>query len=480
MIDIRLTGALYDEVVRDLSRPHPFAAERVGFVFGRIGSLRDSNKVILLNRYHSIPDAHYVNDPTVGARIGPEAMTRAMQDVYHGRTRQEGIFHIHLHGHKGPPGVSGVDSRDLPGFIPGFKSAGRQAAHGIVIFSEDHGSGWVWLPSSHNPVLARAIVVVGSPLQLFLHDPRPHVRRTRTVTPWQRFLEFSGRLWTRLRHRQWFGRLPKEAYAPTPDRYSRQSFLGPDAEERIASSTVGVVGLGGGGSHIVQQLAHLGFQRYVLYDYDAVEDSNLNRLVGAVVSDVPASTPKLQVAKRMILSLQPNATIRECLSRWQDSPLPLRDCQIVFGCVDSFKERYELEVACRRYLVHYIDIGMDVHGTGSPVIGGQAILSSPGSPCMKCMGFLTDTQLAQEAGQYGNAGHRPQVVWSNGILASTAVGMAVDLVAGWTRRRRPYEYVVYDGNEGTIKESLSVKNLKVDKCPHFPDNEAGDPIPVQL
>ncbi len=241
-----------------------------------------------------------------------------------------------------------------------------------------------------------------------------------------------------------------------------------------------MVGLGGGGSHIIQQLAHIGFQRYVIYDYDAVEDSNLNRLVGAVTSDVPARTPKLQVAKRMILGLQPNATIRECPSRWQDSPLPLRDCQIVFGCVDSFKERYELEVACRRYLMHYIDIGMDVHGTDSLVIGGQAILSSPGCPCMKCMGFLTDTQLAQEAGQYGNAGHRPQVVWPNGVLASTAVGMAVDLVTGWTRRRRHHEYLVYNGNEGTIKESLTVKNLNVTTCPHFPDNEAGDPIAVRL
>ena len=47
------------------------------------------------------------------------------------------------------------------------------------------------------------------------------------------------------------------------DRYSRQSFLGPGSEARIARCTVGVAGLGGGGSHIVQQLAHIGFKRYV-------------------------------------------------------------------------------------------------------------------------------------------------------------------------------------------------------------------------
>jgi len=49
--------------------------------------------------------------------------------------------------------------------------------------------------------------------------------------------------------------------------------------------------------------------------------------------------------------------------------------------------RRELEIACRRYLMHYIDIGVDVHGEDRPGIGGQVMLSSPGGPCMTCMGF---------------------------------------------------------------------------------------------
>jgi hypothetical protein len=64
---------------------------------------------------------------------------------------------------------------------------------------------------------------------------------------------------------------------------------------------------------------------------------------------------------------------------------------------------------------------------------GSTILSSPGEFCMRCMGFLSDEKLAQEAARYGNVGGRPQVVWPNGVLASTAVGLAVDLVTNWTR-----------------------------------------------
>ena len=52
----------------------------------------------------------------------------------------------------------------------------------------------------------------------------------------------------------------------------------------------------------------------------------------------------------------------------------------MIGAIDGYRGRRELEIACRRYLMHYIDIGMDVHGEERPVIGGQVILSSPGGP----------------------------------------------------------------------------------------------------
>ena len=99
---------------------------------------------------------------------------------------------------------------------------------------------------------------------------------------------------------------------------------------------------------------------------------------------------------------------------------------------------------------------------------------------MRCMGFLTDEKLAQEAARYGNAGPRPQVVWPNGVLASTAIGLAVDLATNWTRRQRSHAYLVYDGNEGTVKESATLRNLNVTRCPHFPAEEVADPVLVEL
>lgn len=264
------------------------------------------------------------------------------------------------------------------------------------------------------------------------------------------------------------------------ERFSRQSFLGEHAESQIGRCTVGVVGLGGGGSHIIQQLAHVGFQDYVLFDGDSVEDSNLNRLVGARVIDALAATPKIHIAKTTIYGLQPHARIRALSSEWQDHPQLLRECHIVFGCIDGYRQRQELEVACRRHLCHYIDIGMDVHGTVNHSISGQVILSSPGGPCMRCMGFLSDDLLSREAGHYGNAGVRPQVVWSNGVLASVAVGLAVDLITNWTHQHRRFEYLVYDGNKPSLHPSYTLRNLDPDRCPHFPADAVGPPVATVL
>jgi hypothetical protein len=90
-----------------------------------------------------------------------------MQAVYHGRPTREGIFHIHVHGCRGETGMSRTDAREVPPMIPGFQSVGRDAAHGIIILSLDHGSGWVRLPGSKDLVPCTSMSVIGTPVRVF-------------------------------------------------------------------------------------------------------------------------------------------------------------------------------------------------------------------------------------------------------------------------------------------------------------------------
>jgi hypothetical protein len=145
--------------------------------------------------------------------------------------------------------------------------------------------------------------------------------------------------------------------------------------------------------------------------------------------------------------------------------------------VDSFSERDQLELFCRRHLIPYIDIGMDVHAgsDGGFTLSGQVILSMPGGPCMHCIGFLTDEKLGREEANYGDAGGRPQVVWPNGVLASTAVGLAIEVITGWTRTERRAAFLSYRGNTGTVEVDRRLQYAP-SECPHYPSGEVGDPV----
>lgn len=285
----------------------------------------------------------------------------------------------------------------------------QEQANGILILSEDAFYAVVKIQGSTHFIIPEIITVVGYPMQFQISSP---------------------------------------AYSNTPEVYNRQSFLGSHSEVNFENIHVGIVGLGGGGSHIAQQLAHIGVKNLVIFDDDIIEDSNLNRLVDGRFKDIEDKETKIAIAKRMILDIQPTANVIAILAKWQDRPKELQKCDIVFGCVDTYIARQQLEAECRRYLIPFIDIGMDVHqnGLNDYYMSGQAILSMPGMPGMQTMGFLTEEKLAVEAAKYGVVGGRPQVIWPNGILASAAVGIFVDIVTGWSGQKDKLVYLSYDGN----------------------------------
>jgi hypothetical protein len=258
---------------------------------------------------------------------------------------------------------------------------------------------------------------------------------------------------------------------------SRQSFLGPDSDAELKSATAAIIGLGGGGSHVAQQLAHVGVEHFEIFDPDCFEDTNLNRLVGARFKDIARQTAKTKIAERMIKAINPRARVRAHGCDWREAAEYLRGCDAVFGCIDGFAGRSEIETMCRRYLIPYIDIGMDVFETaGGHSISGQVIVSMPGQPCMRCVGFLTDQLLAEEARHYGDAGMRPQVVWPNGVLASTAVGLFIELIAPWHKWQPGPIFLEYDGNAGTVNPSNVLQYVGQKPCPHFSACDLGDPF----
>ena len=251
------------------------------------------------------------------------------------------------------------------------------------------------------------------------------------------------------------------------DRYSRQSFLGEKSRDILAARTVAIVGLSGGGSHMAQQLAHTGIENYRLFDPQRIEESNLHRIVGASMTDVRRRLWKTAIAARVIRRVNPEAKVAQIKQLWQNQATMLNDCDIIVGCVDSYKERDELERHARRYCIPYLDIGMDVYPINEEfVISGQVIVSMPGEHCLRCVGFLNEDLLTREATGYGAAGAHPQVVWANGTLASLAVGVLIQLFTPWQRKHAKVTYMMYDGNTPSVNASGRLDYLDR-PCPHF-------------
>jgi len=439
----RIPRRVFAVMHADLGRPHPFADERIGFLAVAAGFGEDGENLLLAREYVSIPDHQYIRDNRAGARIGNDAIRWALQHILDSGL---GLFHVHSHGGTDTPTFSGTDVAEQPRLVASFCNIGPGVSHGMLLLSSDTANAWIWLPGAKAPVVAAQLSIVGYPL--FSSIP-PAASRGAYFPPKE-----SG------------------------DGFARQSFLGPSAQDVLGYVRLGIVGLGGGGSHIVQQGGHLGVRRLRGFDGDSVELSNLNRLVGAGARDAVKKTPKVKVAQRLLRFISGRRAEKMHFGPWEKHAEVLRSCDVVIGCLDTFAARRDLEAACRRWLIPYIDIGMDVYqvGTQPPRLCGQLILSMPGELCMHCAGFLTPERLAQEAAHYGAAGGRPQVVWPNGVLASTAVGVFVDLVTGWTRRQDRLVYFSYDGNYGTVTEHPRVPYLPQAQCPHYPLGEVGMPL----
>lgn len=76
--------------------------------------------------------------------------------------------------------------------------------------------------------------------------------------------------------------------------------------ERLGAARVGIIGLGGLGSNIAIMLARSGVRRFVLADFDVVEESNLNRQ--AYFPD-QLGVPKVEALAEHLVRLTPGADL---------------------------------------------------------------------------------------------------------------------------------------------------------------------------
>ncbi len=246
------------------------------------------------------------------------------------------------------------------------------------------------------------------------------------------------------------------------ERYDRQvRALGASVQRRLGRLRAAIVGLGGTGSIVAQQLVHLGVHDLILVDPDVVETTNLNRLVGANRSDV--GHPKVFTAERYIRSVEPAAAIRAVTGDiiHVATARELLDADVIFGCTDSHGSRAVLQQIAYQYFIPCFDMGavVAVREGRVPAAYGRNQLLAPGLGCLSCSGVVDSEQVRRDmltayerkADPYIIGGHdpAPAVIALNGIVASVAVSQLLSYLGGL-----PFgaSYALYDASVPKLRQ----------------------------
>ncbi len=232
-----------------------------------------------------------------------------------------------------------------------------------------------------------------------------------------------------------------------------------EAAEAIARSTVGIVGLSGTGSPVIELLARAGVGKLILIDPDNFTDSNLERIHGSGVNDISKKTLKCLIAKRHVHSINPDCKVIAIKARipQQDVVDNLLPCNIVLGCTDLHSSRVSLNELSLRYLVPVIDVGVSMEGKDGNITGQIVQINRlfPYDPCVFCRNIIDSKvasqelmtskeqqKLIKEANKAKKEGKNPGNYWQDmpqlntvGYLTTLAGSMLVGFTIGYLTGR---------------------------------------------
>lgn len=199
-------------------------------------------------------------------------------------------------------------------------------------------------------------------------------------------------------------------------RYTRnRQTISEQDQLKLASSTVAIVGCGGLGGYIAEELTRLGAGHLILIDADHLEVSNLNRQIMA--NEQNLGEWKVEAAQKRLHSINSEVKVN-LVKEWFDENNGedlLRNVDLVCDALDTLSARVALERVC-----HKINIPLIF----ASIAGWYGLLgvSLPG-----------DYSVAQLFGQGGERGIERTLgnpAFTPAVLASLSVAEAVKCLIG--------------------------------------------------
>ncbi|MFW6344161.1 MAG: HesA/MoeB/ThiF family protein [Sediminispirochaetaceae bacterium] len=165
-------------------------------------------------------------------------------------------------------------------------------------------------------------------------------------------------------------------------RYFRQSEMdgwGEEAQKRVADSTVLVAGAGGLGSPVSLYLAAAGVGTLILWDYDDVSLSNLNRQILYSTDDI--GREKSSAAAAHLSRLNPEIELQAISTKISEESLARLavNADLIVDCMDNMAARYLLNSFAVSRKIPL------VHGGVQETNGQVMVVPAGGKPCLECL-----------------------------------------------------------------------------------------------
>lgn len=199
--------------------------------------------------------------------------------------------------------------------------------------------------------------------------------------------------------------LHRDSTLPDDPAMDRQGLaLGQAFNRTMRSLRIGVVGAGGTGSPLIQQLGRMGVGHLAIFDPDTVDLSNLNRLYGATHADAKERSKKVDVAKREIerMGLGTQVVTADTWIGAVECRDVLKSMDLVFGCTDDHDGRILLNRLAYYYLIPVVDLGLALRVSerhGERVLEGDARVTvlEPGASCLICRRVVNPMIAAEDS-----------------------------------------------------------------------------------
>ena len=199
-------------------------------------------------------------------------------------------------------------------------------------------------------------------------------------------------------------------------RYSRNhQALSQDDQLKLASATVAVVGCGGLGGYIAEEMARLGVGHLILIDFDRFEVSNLNRQLMSTEHNLGEWKVEAAQARLKTINSSVNVTIyKEPFTKEKGKEM-FKEADLVCDALDSVAARLDLESTC-------YDLGIPL--VFAAIGGWYGILG---------VSFPGDWSIAKYYGEHKDKGLEKLMgnpAFTPAVLAGLSVAESIKLLLG--------------------------------------------------